>query len=280
MPTTVKWAGSLVATSSIAHGGDTRGTITIFRSELVQQPDGNDVEVPIISGNSFRGRLRRMGEEMLRDVLDYDGQLPTPAVHTLRGGGQLAKTTSPLTGAQIQRLRALVPQIGVFGAAAGGRPLDGCLSVGKVVPCVTEMSHVLGPDVATSASADEILQLETYSNHDDEHDHSLPATTSITDDESSSRLLRYDIQTMKSGTRLRTWIQATRATALELAFITELLDAFSTTGALGGRIARGLGQVTGRFTPTVLTGSIEEVDWRTHVRAHRDEALAALQELT
>lgn len=101
---------------SIAHGGETRGTITLLHRELVVQPDGRTVHIPIVSGNAFRGRLRRVGEELLRDTLRYEGQLPLAAAHALRGGGSLPKTSGqPLSGRRLADLRALVPHVGVFG---------------------------------------------------------------------------------------------------------------------------------------------------------------------
>jgi len=142
---TVTWTGTLTATSSIAHGGETRGTITLLRRELVSLPEGSLVHVPIVSGNTLRGRLRRVGEELLRDAVGYDGQLHPAAAHALRGGGSLAKTShEPLSGNRLQRLRELVPQIGVFGGAGGGTIINGALDVGKVVPHLSETVHITG----------------------------------------------------------------------------------------------------------------------------------------
>jgi hypothetical protein len=88
MARTVTWDGTLTAISSIAHGGETRGTITQLRRELIVQPDGQPVYVPVVSDNSLRGRLRRMGEELLRDALQYEGELSLSAAHALRGSAR------------------------------------------------------------------------------------------------------------------------------------------------------------------------------------------------
>src|SRR5207247_9580870 len=104
------WSGTITAVSSIAHGGETRGTVTLLRRELVRQPGGQAVLVPLISGNSFRGLLRRVGEALLREVLAYDGASPLPAPHALRGGGALAKTSrEPSSGHRLQPQPALLP---------------------------------------------------------------------------------------------------------------------------------------------------------------------------
>lgn len=119
---TTRWEGTLTALSSIAHGGETRGTITLLRRELVCSSSGELVHVPIVSGNTLRGRLRRLGEELLRDAVGYEGLLHPAAAHALRGGGSLAKTShGHCSRNRLQQLRDLVPQIGVFGAAEEGR---------------------------------------------------------------------------------------------------------------------------------------------------------------
>ncbi|MEP7762593.1 hypothetical protein [Sanguibacter sp. 25GB23B1] len=55
---TITWTGTITALSSIAHGEETRGTTTLLRRELVTTPNDDRVLVPVISGNTLRGRLR------------------------------------------------------------------------------------------------------------------------------------------------------------------------------------------------------------------------------
>ena len=69
--TTTAWTGTATAITSIAHGGQQHGTINLLRREVVLAPDGSRKHIPMISGNALRGRLRRIGEEMLRDTLGY-----------------------------------------------------------------------------------------------------------------------------------------------------------------------------------------------------------------
>jgi hypothetical protein len=74
--------------------GQQLGTTTLLRREKMLLADGCIDYVPMISGNTFRGWLRRVGEDLLREHLRYDGQLSLTAAHALRGGGALAKTMS------------------------------------------------------------------------------------------------------------------------------------------------------------------------------------------
>lgn len=276
MSSTVTWSGTLTALSSISHGGESRGLSTMLRREQVFDPDsGNLVPVPIISGNAFRGILRRIGEDQLRDVLDYDGKLSAATAHALRGGGTLAKVNGePLSGSRLATLRRLVPQIGIFGAAGGGRIIDGCLQVGKVVPHLRETRRITGID--SNRSAFDAVQIETYTRVDDAMGHSFVAVDHDTDQDPASQQMFYRIETYPAGTTFSTWLSLTRPTDIELAYFADILDTFTTSGALGGRKAIGLGRVRPDLT---CTTTIPDIDWRAQVAASRDEALAALQEL-
>ncbi|HEY4990938.1 MAG TPA: hypothetical protein VFC16_07035 [Nakamurella sp.] len=144
MTATIRWSGTVTAVSSIAHGGQQLDTTTLLRREKMLLADGRIDYVPVISGNTLRGWLRRVGEDLLREQLRYDGQLSLTAAHALRGGGALTKTNgAALAGQRLATLRSLVPQVGVFGCAAGGSVINGCLQVGKVVPLVSEVAHAV-----------------------------------------------------------------------------------------------------------------------------------------
>lgn len=299
---TITWRGTATATASIAHGGETRGTITLLRRELVLTPDGVPTHVPIISGNGFRGLLRRTGEELLRETLDYEGQLPLAVAHALRAGGSLAKTgKEPLSGRRLAQLRALVPHIGVFGCAGGGRIIDGCLQVGKVIPHLVETRHLIHPAPPASRkllTAFEATQIETYVRQDDADTHAFhgltgspvdPSTGELTaaaaddeldvDEHGRSLLMMYRIETFPAGTRFATWLRLTHATDLEAAFFADVLDTYRTNARLGGRAAIGHGTIHLDLEPTSTTDPRTQVNWRAHLTEHRDEALTALEAL-
>lgn len=298
MPTTVRWAGTLTAVSSISHGGQTFGTMTMLRREQVIQPNGQPELVPVISGNAFRGRLRRIGEELVRDALEYAGEISLAAFHALRSGGALAKVGSePLSGQRLADLRRLVPQVGVFGCAGGGRIIDGCLKVGKVVPIVQETLHLVPPDLqppeGTAVAASKVTQMEAAVRLDDAEQHGIPdvagglaptdrpgLSAGGSSGQGTTLLMKYHNQTFTAGTRFATWLQLDRATPVEVSFFSEILQRFAVDGSLGGRAATGHGQVVADLTRTVVAGLDEQDDWRAHVRRNRADALLALKDLS
>lgn len=274
---TVTWSGQVTAMSSIAHAGETRGTITLLRRESVATCDGSLVEIPMISGNTFRGRLRRIGEELIREVLRYEGELHPAVAHALRGGGSLAKTSrEPLSGSRLQQLRRLVPQIAVFGAAGGGRIIDGALQVGKVVPIIAETARITG--VAASVTAMECTQLESFARQDDSDMRGFNGVAGISDG-AGEQQMQFRLETFPAGTRFQTWLRLERPTEQELAFMVEVLDRFAESGRLGGRTGMGMGlvQLALESEPAVQRNAL--VDWRAELVEHRDDALEVLDGL-
>jgi CRISPR/Cas system CSM-associated protein Csm3 (group 7 of RAMP superfamily) len=268
----ITWSGTITATSSIAHAGESRGIIAMLRREQVIQPDSSTAQVPIISGNSVRGRLRRLAEEMLRDVLQYEGQLTISAAHALRAGGSLTKVGEPLSGSRLAQIRAHIPLIGVFGAAAGGRVIDGCLNVGKLVPLVTETDHVTGH--TSSLAAFNIVQIENYTRLDDSTTHNFPITTDPSAGNDTQML--YQVETFRPGTTFTTQITLLRPTEMEAAFFNTILTEFLAHPRIGGHLAIGLGHAKANLTPNTAPPSM---DWAKWLRSHRQQALEALAQL-
>ena len=283
----IQWDIDVLAQSSIVHREDYTavGTdnFTLFRREKVLSPAGETTLVPIVSGSGFRGVLRRIGEELTAAVLDYEGALPVPAAHLLTNGGRLAKSASPFTDEDERHLKALLPQLAVFGGAASGRIMSGLLAVGKVLPEVAELAHILPrpAPAGTPLPAVHTLAEESYSHLSDHRAHTdQPPCTDL--DETTSPLGRFGVETLPAGTRLQTWVRLTNATNHQTAFLRDVLDTFARNGHLGGRIAAGHGTITATLTPTVQRGTFPDstIDWKSELATHRSGVMAALCKIT
>ncbi len=275
------WELEMTARSPISHRGELIGTTAIGRRMKVLQADGSVELVPVISGNSFRGVLRRIAEGMLRDVLDYEGQLPLAVAHALRNGGAIVKTSAePVTGRRLHQLRELVPLLSVFGGAIGAAPIDGCLRVGHVVPIVTEAAPILRREYPGPVpSRFDIEALESYSHLDDvTAGHAGTAVDPVAGSGGSgSPLMRYDVETLAPGTRFESWVQLVRGSDLDHAFAADVIGEFTRSGWLGGRTGIGHGQIATTVIEQADRGPV--VDWRDIVASRRDEALQTLLSL-
>ena len=286
---TIRWDIDIVALSSIVHRGsdnDAPGTDigAVFRTEKIITADGEVLQVPIVSGSSFRGVLRRIGEELTAAVLDYeDAALPIPAAHLLTNGGRLGKSMTPFTDEDERHLKTLLPQIAVFGGAASNRIMSGLLTVAKVLPEVAELAHILPrPPRTTPLSAVYTFAEESFS-HLADHRANTAQAPRADGDENTSPLGRFSVETLPAGTILQTWVRITNATSQQVAFLHDVLSAFASRGHLGGRSAAGYGNVTAIFSAIdVQRGQLPDatVDWRTELETHRDEAIAALSRIT
>lgn len=283
---TIHWDIDLVAQSSIVHREDytSLGTDTfgLFRREKILTPEGSETQVPIISGASFRGVLRRIGEELTANILEYEGALPIPAAHLLTNGGRLAKSARPLTDEQERNLKQLLPQVAVFGGAVSGRIMSGLLTVGKVLPEVTELQHIL-PRAPRSPLRPAVLTTadESFS-HLDDHRPTANQPPHRDNNDSTSPLGHFGVETLPAGTSLQTWLRLTHATTAQAAFLSDILTTFAEHGHLGGRRAAGHGRITATVTPTALRGTLPKKTgiWANELRSQRKQALQALSELT
>jgi hypothetical protein len=284
---TVHYDIDVLAQSSIVHREDYTAVGTdnfaLFRREKIINPAGQVMQVPIVSGSSFRGILRRIGEALTAGVLDYeDSALPIPAAHLLTNGGRLAKSAKPLTDEDERQLKTLLPQIAVFGGAASGRIMSGLLTVGKVLPEIAELAHLLPRPPRTPTLPAVLGVAEESFSHLSDHRASTTQPPSNDRDENSSPLGRFGVETLPAGTRLQTWVRLANATPAQAAFLRDVLDSFAAYGHLGGRIAAGHGQVTAAITATVQRGELPaaSTNWAAELSAQRAEAVAALAQLS
>lgn len=269
MITNHTWAGTATALSSITHGSETRALATMLRRETVLLPDCTPVAIPLISGNSLRGKLRRTAEEILGEVMGYHGRLTIAAAAALRSGGALTKTSrTPISGQKLARLRELVPLIGVFGTAGAGRIIDGCLQVGKLMPLCNETAHLLPH--SSPLPAVELTQIETFSRGDDSGSHGSDHT------EITASQLQYKVETFRAGTRFDVWLNLTNPTELEAAFFAAVLTSFAEHATVAGRAGTGHGRLRFEFTKAPQPNGC---DWRSAVAANAEEAIELLNEL-
>lgn len=286
---TIQWDIDILAQSSIVHREDytSAGTdnFALFRREKIITPAGELVQVPIVSGSSLRGVLRRIGEELTASILDYEtAALPIPAAHLLTNGGRLAKSARPFTDEDERHLKALIPQIAVFGGAASGRIMSGLLAVGKVLPEISELAHILPRAPKSGAlSAVRTLAEESFS-HLSDHRVTTDQTPFTDIDEKSSPLGRFGVETLPAGTRFQTWVRLTNATDLQVAFVRDIIACFAQRGHLGGRVAAGHGRITATTAATlhIWRGRLPDdtIDWESELKTHRDEVLSALAKIT
>lgn len=281
---TIRWTGVATAISSVVHNGESLGTISLLRREGWIRSDGTVIDIPLVSGNALRGVLRRRGEELMREVLQYEGELAPSVAHALFGGGVLSRRTGdPLSGARLHELRSLIPQLAIFGGSIAGRVMDGIVDVGKLIPVCVETHDDL--DLPRSAlgdtllSADDLIQVEAYSRNDESAGSTYAHLIRESAAAEPSTLMRYSAETFMAGTRFAMMINLRGATPFEAAFFRELMELFTEDARVGGRRGQGHGRLSLQLTATVTAGTPTRFDWRAFLAEHRHEALQLLKQL-
>lgn len=170
--------GIVTALSSITHnGGEKNGTVTQLRREKFVQPNGKTMEIPVISGNSIRGKLRDLAAI---DILTRsDGvkiKVDADSFNLLFTGGSLESTGG--SGVDVEKVRQMrrdMPMLSVLGGSVGNVILPGKVEIGKLIPIAKETLHLL-PESVHNAYNDapksiwEYCQLEMYTRKDDAKD--------------------------------------------------------------------------------------------------------------
>jgi hypothetical protein len=135
--------GTLTAKTPIHHGGDesTGARSTLRRMKYIV--DGKRIDIPVISGNSIRGVLRRTIMAHMLETIRY-GQLKSlKTYHMLFAGGTLESVSSDDSGnlnLELRRyMRDSIPALSVFGSAIGNQMIEGKMKCGFAIPQCCEL---------------------------------------------------------------------------------------------------------------------------------------------
>jgi len=281
---TYHMAGEVTALSPISHlGAQHGGTVTTLNRQKFIQPDGRVEEVPVISGNSFRGQLRDCG---MRFMLEHLGmQVDLPVFHLLFSGGMLTKKgegAAAVRTGDYRRLKELVPLLGIFGGAVGGQIMRGALEVGQFTPICEETAHLLPAEATRErnlASIYDYLQVVEFTRTDDAKQDTYrhlmaPAAVALLEggelpldvpEEGRESLakaagvatqMRYGSEVFAAGTVFWHELTLRAATELERDALFSALAAYAEKSVLGGKSAIGLGKVRFRYNEMELSASL------------------------
>lgn len=309
-----RFEGIARALSAISHLGDSAGgTTSIFRREKVLA-GGRVLEMPIISGNAFRGLLRDTGMRfMLREL--GDPQLSPPAFHFLTSGGALTKDSGRgLDIGQARKLRELIPLVGVFGGACGRQILEGKLQVGKWYPVCAEMREFLPPHYQHLPEAElsvyEMTDLHSFTRTDDAKSESwqkylpteqrtlleAPKTkiakdgTEVAEKPGTAQQMRYSQEVLIAGTKFYCWLSLQDVTDLEYEAFASALIEWSKAPFVGGQSRHGCGEVELKFDNWMSISPLAKTDTKAigmplgqayaeHLHKSKDEILRALGDI-
>lgn len=230
----------MTTVSPLSHFGDEKaGNVSFFR-RIQLQYDSGIVRVPVVTGNSLRGKLRRIAAARMCDALSVSS-LHKKLYHFLFSGGTIekgdTKTSHDIGG--LRELRSDIPFVGLFGGAWQAEILPGSLMVGMIWPSCQETKAIV--DLPSAVTCDQIVEQVYYSRRDD-YNGSRYYTKDDTPCDDSSQMI-YESEAIIPGIKLRGSIAVRNATPLEFGCLIDALNAWQDSPYLGGMNSKGHGKV-------------------------------------
>jgi CRISPR/Cas system CSM-associated protein Csm3 (group 7 of RAMP superfamily) len=147
--------GVLTALSPVFHGGSEKTGAVILLNRLKFIVDGRPTDVPIISGNQVRGRLRRLLTTDFLDLSGYKMDLSQKSYqklyHTLFAGGVLEAVEEESESAVVDlnlkfRIVKYILPLRLFGCSYANQMIEGRVLVGHMLPVCRELREYTGVD--------------------------------------------------------------------------------------------------------------------------------------
>lgn len=237
---TVKSVQPLIHGSNVPDEGVPAQGNQVFHRKMKVLYEGNPVLIPVISGNSIRGMMRRLGAQSFLKSLHLDPQkISRKLYYLLFSGGSLeagegkgknkaakAKTVQLVS----EELRKYIPLASLFGCSFHKQILQGKVLVDFLVPYVDETAALYGkpkPGIRSSHITDWLF----YTRQDDPEQK-----------EKTSQMI-YQFEYVMPNVEFFHSFTLMGADDVETALFFHLLDELNKYGRIGGKIAQGHGKV-------------------------------------
>lgn len=250
--------GVVRALTAISHnGGEVNGNVSAFRRMKVIQPDGECVEVPHISGNSIRGKLRDVAAKQMLDLLgenDTPHKVSLSVFNLLFSGGSLTGGNTDGDVDKFKEMRDALPQLSLFGGAYGNAILSGKMKVNPLIPIAQETAHLLPSQFLFEdmPSVFTYLELPMHTRKDNSSDAEFQKYIERTDDDSrGTNQMIYHTEKIAAGTPFYWKVVLEDVTDVEFDFFVSCIQRFKRMPIVGGKSAIGDGQI-----------DLQQIEWQ------------------
>jgi len=239
-----KIEGRIIAVEPISHIGETRSIDSKFNREkmMISSKAGitKVIEVPVISGNSLRGVLRRRAGYKFLELLGIKKEtLAEGLQHALFSGGMLKKGAEGgvIDTSFISKLRQNVPYLSLFGTVLGQQMIQSKLDVGQLVPisCQTKGRTGIDSDISIYSLLDE----RAATRRDDMED----KTKGTQDPDEQKQQMRYTHEVLVAGTEFFHYFTLKSCNEIEKGAFWSTIADFSKYPKIGGLGCRGFGMI-------------------------------------
>lgn len=226
--------------SPLSHYSDERmGTMQVARTMKFEH-EGEFLDIPIYTGNAFRGQLRRIA---MRDFLEKIGiveeGISAKLYHLFFTGGALTSGSRYTETGKKREMREKCPALSLFGTAIGDQIPEGKMKVGIFKPICKETASFTG--VESSVSFYDLLEENFYTRRDDLKSNHFNINES--EKHNNPVQMKYEQQNLSAGTDLVSRIIIENANEIETSCLISILDKFKEVPFIGGKSSVGHGEV-------------------------------------
>jgi hypothetical protein len=231
------YPGIITALSPIHQGGDEKSGNTQMIKRIAFMVDGKKTMIPVISGNSIRGVLRRLIMADMLERLDYTLE-NIKVYHILFSGGSLESVESDAGYLNLEtrrKIRETLPPLSLLGTSMGNQMPSGKLEVDFALPICSELAGFLP---AQHRSPRSIYEMQ-------DHDFTTRRDDLRADREEGERAvqMKVDFEILIPGTRFHHRFALKDATDIERAAFGQMLALWNARSHIGGKSAIGFGDV-------------------------------------
>jgi len=233
--------GTIIALSPIFHGGDEKtGSTPTLRTIFIQTDDGA-IPIPYISGNTIRGRLRRLLLHDLLELVEYE-ITNIRLYHSVFSGGVLESTEETygyLDLALRKRIQSLLPPLSLFGCAIGNQLIQGKLIVEHMFPICSEYRPYLPPKFQDDPQAQVPVRELTDQSFITRRDE---LRVERKEDEQAVQM-KVDYECFTPGTKFFHRFILQMPTEIEISCLGRMLELWEMLPYIGGRSSSGDGKI-------------------------------------
>lgn len=234
--------------SPLMHFGDERIGATQTMRTMKFEYNGEFIDIPVFSGNAFRGELRRIA---MRDYLEKLGVseegISAKLYHLLFTGGSLTSGGRFGEIGEKREMRRLCPPLSLFGSAIGDQIPEGKMKVGIFKTVCKETEDYTG--IKSDISFYDMLENIFYTRRDDLKSKDFNITEDTVNKENPVQM-KYEMQGLSSGSKLVSRIIIENSNEIEESCFNSIIDKFKEVPFIGGKSATGHGEVEVNWTNT------------------------------
>lgn len=247
-----RYEGWIEAISPIHHGGNEKtGSSPVLRTIYLWVEGQGEVPIPYISGNSIRGKLRRLFMKEFLETVGIEVEKMDPKIyHTFFTGGVLEGTEETYTVIDLklrQEIRQTLIPINLFGCALGNQMLPSKMKVGHAFPICKEYSIYLPKNLKNDERVKKPVRVFT-----DEAFQTRKDDLRVDREEKEQAIqMKVDYECFIPGTKFYHWWLLEYPTELEMSCFGKLIEIFKEYSFLGGSSAVGEGKVQFDYQPAI-----------------------------